>query len=200
MNKQEFLGQLRLELSGLPQDDIAQRLAFYSEMIDDRIEEGLSEEEAVSAVGSVADITAQVATDFTLRTNEKEIKKIKKQPNPWLILLLILGSPIWLSLLIAALAVILSLYITLWALIISLWAVFGSLLGCVFGFAIAGLSFALSGDSLQAVAIIASGIICAGLSIFMFYGCKAVTNAVLILTKRMILWIKSSITKKEETL
>ena len=49
MGKQEFLAQLRKGLQGLPQEDIEERLTFYSEMIDDRMEEGLSEEEAVSA-------------------------------------------------------------------------------------------------------------------------------------------------------
>ena len=44
-------------------------------------------------------------------------------PRRWLIVLLALGSPIWLSLLIAAAAVVLSLYIVLWSLILSLWAV-----------------------------------------------------------------------------
>ena len=33
MNKQEFLAQLRKELTGLPKDDIDERLTFYSEMI-----------------------------------------------------------------------------------------------------------------------------------------------------------------------
>lgn len=47
MNKQEFLVKLRKGLSGLPKEDIEERLTFYSEMIDDRMEEGLSEEEAV---------------------------------------------------------------------------------------------------------------------------------------------------------
>ena len=45
MNKQEFLAELRRGLSGLPRDDIEERLSFYGEMLDDRIEEGLSEEE-----------------------------------------------------------------------------------------------------------------------------------------------------------
>ena len=44
MNKQEFLAGLRKGLSGLPQEDIEERLLFYSEMIDDRIEEGMEEE------------------------------------------------------------------------------------------------------------------------------------------------------------
>ena len=42
MTKNEFLEQLRRGLSGLPMEDIDERLNFYSEMIDDRIEEGLS--------------------------------------------------------------------------------------------------------------------------------------------------------------
>ena len=53
MNKQEFLAQLRKGLSGLPQDDIEERLTFYSEMIEDQTEEGLSEDEAVAQIGSV---------------------------------------------------------------------------------------------------------------------------------------------------
>ena len=59
MRKQEFLAKLRKGLSGLPQDDIEERLIFYSEMIEDRKEEGLSEEEAVAAIGSVDEIVAQ---------------------------------------------------------------------------------------------------------------------------------------------
>lgn len=43
MNKQEFLAELRKGLSGLTQDDIEERLTFYNEMLEDRIEEGFSE-------------------------------------------------------------------------------------------------------------------------------------------------------------
>ena len=45
MGKQEFLEQLRKQFSSLPQADIEEQLSFYSEMIDDRMEEGLSEED-----------------------------------------------------------------------------------------------------------------------------------------------------------
>ena len=48
MNKQEFFEQLRKGLSGLPKDDIEERLTFYKEMIEDRIEDGLSEEDGRS--------------------------------------------------------------------------------------------------------------------------------------------------------
>lgn len=123
MSKQEFLAQLRKGLSGLPQDDIEERLTFYSEMIEDRIEEGLSEEEAISAAGSIDEIVAQVVADIPLAKIARERIKAKRRLKAWEIVLLALGSPIWLSLGIAAVAVILSLYVSLWSVIISLWAV-----------------------------------------------------------------------------
>ena len=42
MTKKEFLSALREKMAGLPKDDVDDRIAFYSEMIDDRMEEGLS--------------------------------------------------------------------------------------------------------------------------------------------------------------
>lgn len=178
MAKKEFLAQLRKGLSGLPQDELAEQLSFYSEMIEDRMEEGLSEEEAVSAVGSVEEIVAQVKKDDPLKKNTN------RRLKAWEIVLLVLGSPIWLSLGIAVVAVIFSLYISVWAIIISLWAVFGALTGCFLGALAAGVMLACGGKVLSGTAIIAGGIVCAGLSIFMFYGCKAVTKGVLMLTKK----------------
>ena len=198
MNKQEFLAQLRKGLSGLPQDDIEERLTFYSEMIEDRIEEGLSEEEAVSAVGPVDEIVAQVVADIPLTKIAKEKIKPKRRLKAWEIVLLALGSPIWLSLGIAAAAVILSLYVSLWSVIISLWAVFGSLIGCSFGSMVAGLILTCSGNVLTGIAMISAGIVCAGLSIFMFYGCKAATKEILTLTKKIAVWVKNCFIKKEQ--
>ena len=198
MNKQEFLTQLRKELSVLPQKDIEEYLTFYTEMIEDRIEEGLSEEEAVSAVGSLEEIVKQIVSDTSLIKIAKERIKQKRQIKAWEIVLLILGSPIWLSLGLAVFAVILSLYISLWAVIISLWATFASavafsisgILSCVF--------FSIGGNGASGVAMLAAGIVCVGLSIFMFYGCKAATNGILVLTKKIAIWIKNCFIKKEE--
>ena len=197
MNKQEFLAELRKGLSGLPQGDIKERESFYSEMIDDRMEEGLSEEEAVSAVGSVDEIVTQVVAETPLAKIAKERIKSKRRLRVGEIVLLALGSPIWLSLGIAAFAVILSLYISLWAVIISLWSVFVSLAACSIGSVPACIIFTVGGDGASGVAMLAAGIVCAGLSIFIFYGCKAATDGTLILTKKIAIWIKNCFIKKE---
>ena len=197
MNKQEFLAQLRKGLSGLPQEGIEERLTFYGEMIDDRMEEGLSEE-AVSAIGSIDEIVAQVLADIPLAKIAKDRIKSKRRLKVWEIVLLVLGSPIWLSLGIAAFAVILSLCISLWAVIISLWAVFVSLAACTIGGVLACVIFTVGGNGASGVAMLSAGIVCAGLSIFMFYGCKAVTKGTLMLTKKITVWIKNCFIKKEE--
>lgn len=198
MSKQEFLAQLRKGLSGLPQDDIAERLTFYSEMLEDRIEEGLSEEEAVSAIGNIDEIVQQVIADIPLIKIANERIRLKRHLKVWEIVLLAIGSPIWLSLGIAAAAVILALYVSVWSVIVSLWAVFGALAVCAVGSVPACIIFTAGGSGVSGIAMLAAGIVCAGLSILMLYGCMAATKGTLILTKKIAMWIKNCFIKKEE--
>ena len=55
MRKQEFLDRLERLLACLPADQVAESKAFYAEVIDDRMEDGMTEEEAVAAMGSPGD-------------------------------------------------------------------------------------------------------------------------------------------------
>jgi uncharacterized membrane protein len=123
MRKEEFLRLLKKELSFLPKDEIKDCLAFYNEMIDNRIEEGMSEEEAVKDIGSIEDIVKQIV--YEKHVNKDKIKRKLKTGE---IALIAFGSPIWLSLLIAFLVIIISVYISLWVVVISLWSVFVSLI------------------------------------------------------------------------
>lgn len=198
MNKTDFLLALTEKLSQLPQEEVKDRWDYYSEMIDDRMEEGLSEEEAVAEMGSVEEIAAQIVSDIPLSRLVKDKIKPKKRFTAWEIILLVLGSPVWLSLLIAAFAVVLSLYIVLWSVIVSLWAVFVSLAACALGCVAAGIVFAVTGNSPAGFVMIGAGIVCAGLSIFLFFGCKAATKGILLLTKKITLGIKRCFIGKEK--
>ena len=198
MTKQEFLMELRTGLSGLPQKDIEERLNFYSEMIDDRIEDGLSEEQAVLAVGTAKEIIAQTVVEIPLAKIAKERIKSNRRLKAWEIVLLAFGSPIWLSLGIALVAVILSVYVSLWSVIISLWAAFVSLVASSFGGVMAGILFSIKDNLLTGIAVCGASIVCLGFSIFMFYGCKAASKGILILTKKIAIWIKNCFIKKEE--
>lgn len=180
MTKLDFILQLQEKLSHLPKEDVRERLTFYIEAIEDRMEEGLSEEEAVAAVGSAEEIAEQIIADISPDKSETNTKRRLKL---WKIVLLVLGSPIWFSLLISAFAVVLSLYISLWAVIISLWAVFASVAGSAFGCIAGGACCAVSGNGYIGIALIAAGFICAGLSVFLFFGSKAATTKTVRFTK-----------------
>ena len=197
MKRLEFLLQLRERLSCLPQDDMEERLTFYNEMIDDLLEEGLSEQEAVAQIGNVNEIASQILQDTPLSTLVKERIKPKKRMKPWQIVLLAVGSPLWFSLLMAALAVGICLYTVLWVLVICLWAVFASVAACALGGMVGGGIFAATGNRLAGIATIGAALVCAGVSIFLFCGCKAATKGAARLTGKIISATKRCFMKKE---
>lgn len=197
MNKQDFLDVLRRGLSALPQEEADERLNFYREMIDDRAEDGLTEEEAVREIGTPEEILSRILSDMPPVEAEKEKTAPKGRLRWWEILLLILGSPIWLSLLIAAAAVVLSLYVVLWSVIISLWAGEVSLWGVAFGVTVGGAGMAIVGYGLTGLVMIGAGLVCTGLSVFLFFGCAAATKGTLLLTRKIGAGIKRSLTRRE---
>lgn len=199
MRKQEFLNRLREKLSALPTAEAEERLGFYEEMIDDRIEEGLSEEEAVSAIGSPDEIAAQIIEEIPLKKIVKEKISAKRKPSALEIALLVIGFPLWFSLLIVVpFSVIISLYATIWSTVVSLWAVFGTFVGSAVGAFIGGIAFISIGHASAGFALVGASLICAGSSIFLFFGCRAATKGSVWLTKKSVLWTKNLFTKKEK--
>jgi len=183
MTKREFLATLRKCLSGLPQEEIEQQLNYYSEMIDDSMEEGLTEEEAVGRIGGLEEIIDQLP--------QPEPKKRRLKNGE--ILLLALGFPVWLPLLISGAAVVFSLYASWWAVLISLWAGFASLAACGFAGIIAGIGFIVGGFTPSGLFMIGAALVCGGLAIFWLFGCKYLTEGTVKLTAKAF----KRFTKKE---
>ena len=205
MNKQEFIKKLKEMLSNLPEKEINERIDFYSEMIDDRIEDGLTEEQAIKDIGTVEDVAKQIIDEIPLfKIIKHKLKKskaknttTKRKRTWWEITLLAVGSPIWFSLLISFFAVIFSLYVSLWAVIISLFAVDLSLL--LSGLAIIpGVLFIFTESLSVGLLIIAGGIMCMGLSILFFYVCKYTAKFGIFITKKIPRLIKGLFIRKEQ--
>jgi len=197
MNKHEFLDKLEKGLAGLPEADIAERVAFYEEMIDDRMEEQFTEEEAVSGIGTVDEVVAQILEDVPLTKLVKEKMRPKRALKVWEIVGLILGAPVWLPLFVAAIAVVLVVYASAWVVIISLWAVAVATGACVLGGFLSAALFYTQGNPLAGTAMIGAGLFCIGMTIFMCYGFKYMTKGILIITKKVALWMKSKFVGKE---
>ena len=198
MGKFEFLTELRAKLWVLPEEDSKRSVDYYAEMIDDRMEDGLSEEEAIAAIGNVDEIAQTILANTSSSQPAVQPKKASRRLRWWEILLLVLGFPVWGSLAISVLAVIFSVWISLWSVVISLYATAialgASALGCIFG---AFFMVQIPGATLAALGI---ALVCAGLTILLFMLSNLAARGMIKLTKLTFQWIKSIFTGKERAL
>lgn len=209
MNRQEFFETIRAKSHGLSEKEIEERLAFYGEMIDDRMEEGCSEAEAIEKIGAADEGAFPEVVNAPLLQNDKREKTRKRSLKAWEIVLLVLGSPIWLSLLIAAFAVVVSLaiaafaivisvYAVIWSAVISLWAGFVALLACVPCGIVSAIGYLVNGAGSTSLMMLGVAIFSAGFAFFFYFLCLWTTKGVLIFTKQIALWIKKICIKKEK--
>ena len=196
MKRNDFLNQLRARLWAMPEADKQRSVDYYSEMIDDRMEDGLSEEEAVAAIGDLDEIVEQILheTPRPPATVHNGQKQQKRGLEPWMIVLLVLGSPLWIPLVVSAVSVVFSIYVSLWSVVISLYAVFialaASAAGCVVG------SFFMIGRFAEVMVAWGAAALCAGLSILFLLLANLAAKGLVKLTK--LVW-NSVFHRKERT-
>ena len=114
MTKKEFINELRERLSGLPKDDLESRLSFYEESINDRMDDGKSEEEAIEELGTIDEIVTQVAGETSLVTLVKEKAKPKRKLSGAEIALIAIGFPLWFPLVLTFLILCLVFCLVFW--------------------------------------------------------------------------------------
>lgn len=197
MNKLEFLQQLAARLGSLPEQERERALNFYSEMIDDRIEDGMSEAEAVAAVGTPEEIAHEVLLEQPLpRLMQAKLHKNAAPLRVWQIVLIVLGSPVWLPLLASFFVVIAAVYVVIWSVIICLFAGVLSLAVGGVGGIVGGI--VLASDGLNALLLMSgAGLVCAGLAVAMFLAVKELSVQLVHLTALFMRWVKSWFLKKE---
>ena len=196
MTKKEFLFELVMGISDLPNAIVDEYVSFYSEIIDDRIEDGLSEEEAVAEIGEPQKIIKQVLADVPLGVLVKAKIKPKRRLSALEIVLIALGFPVWFPRLIVAISVVFSLYVVIWSIIVSFWAAFVSIAASAIGGIIAGVVFLVTSNVYTSVAMLGAGIFLIGISIFAFFGCKYATKGIILLTKKLVVSIKGLFIKR----
>ena len=193
MEKREYLDTLRKNLNGMPERDIEHAVSYYAEMIDDRIEDGMSEREAVADIASPEAAAAETLRAIPLHKLVIERVKPKRALRVWEIVLLVLGSPIWVSLLISVAAVVFSIYAVLWSVIVVLFAVELSL--AALGLAAIVLCFGYFASPYhdgiaEGLAVFGMGLVSAGLVIPMHLLSLKAAKGMAFLGKRILLLIK----------
>ena len=198
MTKKEFLKELKSRLALLPSDDVEASIEYYSEMIDERIEEGMDEESAVASLPTPEKAAADVISEMSISKLVKARIKPKRTLHTWEIVLIILGSPIWISLILAAVSVVFSVYISLWSVVASFWMVGISIFATALASLASGLALLIiAGNAGAGMLFLGAAIFLTGIGIFGFWGCKAVTVFMLKLSKLILKWIKNCFVKKE---
>ena len=193
MSRDAFIGELRHRMAGLPQQTVERTVEYYSELIADSVEDGLSEEEAVARLGSLDEIVANVVKDTPLtqivqtRVQEKKAKGV----SGWVILLLVLGAPVWLPLLIAVLAVIFALYVALWAVVIGLWAAVAAVILAGIAAIAGGIVELCRLHLAQGLVLLGGGLMCLGLCVVAFLLMKLITLGTVKLCKLLWTGVKS---------
>ncbi len=198
MTKLEFLRALENRLRQLPEAERRRQAEYFAEMIDDRIEDGCSETDAVNSLGDVGSIAERVLQVMPLPVLVRSRMKPRNGWTALTVVLLVIGSPVWLPILLGLLTVVLSVYVVFWSVILVLFS-------AVLAIGLGGLGLMLSAVmSFGAAFILAlmplgGGLICLGLSIFAFFGALAVARALVRLTAVLARWTKSLLIRGEET-
>ena len=193
MSRDAFIGELRHRMAGLPQETVERTVEYYGELIADSMEDGLTEEEAVARLGSLDEIVASVVKDTPLtQIVETRIQEGKKKGiSGWVILLLVLGAPVWLPVLIAVLAVLFALFIALWAVVIALWAVVAAVILTGLVAMVAGVVELCRLHLPQGLVLLGGGLVCLGLCALLFLLMKLITVGTVKLCKWLWVGIKS---------
>ena len=82
MTRKEFLNDLYRHLYGLTQDQAEQHLTYYAEMLADRIEEGMTEDEAVASMEDVETIARRVMEEEGLPYTPPEDRPVTPPQYP----------------------------------------------------------------------------------------------------------------------
>ena len=188
MNKNEFLKELESRLKVLPKDEVKNYISFYSEAIDDRIEDGKTEEGAIDDLGGIDEVINQIASEQSITSLVRQKVRPKRRIRPWEIILLILGFPLWFPLMMVFLVLLLVAYILVWVFVIVTYSIELSLIATGGAGLIAFFGYLSEGTA--NIGLIGYGCLGIGAAILFFFVCKFATKVTIKLAKKIVLGVK----------
>lgn len=188
MNKKEFLKELEARLKVLPKEEVENYISFYSEAIDDRIEDGKTEEEAIYDLGGIDEVITQIAGEQSLTNLVRQKVRPKRRIRVWEIVLLVLGFPLWFPLLMVGLVLLLVAYILVWVFVIVTYSIELSIAAS--GLAGIVAFFAAFQDGTANLGYLGVGLLGIGGAILFFFVCKFATKVTIKLAKKIVLGLK----------
>ncbi len=197
MNKESYLQRIRQLLQALPEEDRERSLAFYAESIDDRMEDGMSEEEAVASLESPEEAAKTILMDTPLPKLVKARVK-QRRMGALEILLLVLGFPLWFPLLLTILILGLTVYLVAWTLVLSLGSVVLALGLSAAAVLIAAVYCLFKGGIPLALLGFGACLVLTGLTVLLGFVTAGAGRLAIRLGKAMVRGLKSLLIRKEE--
>lgn len=205
MRKDEFLSRLRSCLSTLPNAERENILEFYAEQIDERIDDGMNEKEAVASLEAPEEIAANVLIAFNQTIEDTAVSADTSHNRSWkdffksykllVLIILIITAFIWVPLL-GGLALAAG---SLW---IAALAILGSFILVTFAGFLISVGFCASGIALMGVpggvgiSQLGMGIFALGLTILLILLSFYLIKYFLIANKHLIIFCKNLFIKK----
>lgn len=183
----------------MPEADKQGSVDYYAEMIDDRMEDGLSEEEAVAAIGDLEEIVQQILGETPRPPVVVEAAKKQRKVEPWMIVLLVLGAPLWIPLVAGVGSSVLGVYVSLWSVVIALYATAFALAVCAIGLLVAAFSLLWIRQFGKGAVMVGGALVCAGLTILIFLLSNLAAKGLGALTKLIWNGITGIFQRKERT-
>lgn len=188
MTRDEFLNRLGELLACLPADQVEETKQFYAEAIADRMEDGMSEEEAVAAMGAPGEVAEATLDD--LPAVPRAIARTRRRSTVLLWVLTIVGSPVWVPLLIAFVIVALSIYFCIWVLAFCVWviaATLGAVGAAAFALVAAGIAI---GHVPYVLAMLGCGLAFIGAALLVGAGAWAASKQI---ARLSALWVRKAV-------
>lgn len=186
MNIDTFYHEMNRLLKQLSKQDREQALTYYGEIIADSMEDGYSAEEAIARLGNL-----EMLADNVLAEYRKAVPVLRGKSTGSRVLniiLLILGSPIWLTIFAVIFVLILVVYILLYVpvLVLGVLALAFPLAGI---WSIVGAPFLMADIFSAGLFQLGGGIALLGLSILCFfafyYTLKGIIKATVFMSKKI---------------
>ncbi len=210
MTKHEFIYALRCRLQDLPVPETEPHIEYYTEMIEDRIDEGMTEEEAVADIGTLDEIEHRIriqcgrqAAEDTTDSFRGWLARMRLKLHwdgplkAWqvIILVLVIMSIIplmgtLLGVIFSGFGIVLGLWTAVMGMMLGIYAIVGGLFAGGIGIMVAGIVQLVQQQTGEGLFMLGVGFVLLGLSALALWVVILLTKLLIKGVRRLMEWIR----------
>lgn len=162
------------------------------------VEDGKTDEEAVSEIGSTDEIVKKILLEQPLSKIVKDRADTGNKATN--LLIAILGFPLWFPLTLAFFAIVIAIYIVIWSVVVVLYATMAAMGVSCIALLLTFILAIISGIGTPSLIILSVTLITGSLAVLFFFAGYYVSKGILIASKSIWKGIKRMLIKKEKSL